>query len=93
MSIETRMDEFEKVADKSEVQKEVIEERMNEFEITGKKSKKSSKRASALPYGLKEHRPCPFCGECMTIHEVKENSAVYVCRNCKKQLIIMTNEQ
>ena len=91
MSIETRMDEFQKVADKVEVEKESINERMNEFETTEKKNKKSSKRASALPYGLKEHRPCPFCGEHMTISEVKENEAEYICQNCKKQVTVTLN--
>ena len=87
MSIESRMDEFEKVSHKEE--KKDVKQRMDEFEEVANKQGSSSKEKSAsLPYGLKRYNTCPYCGEFMEIDEVQGRKGAYKCLSCKKEAII-----
>ena len=87
MSVESRMDEFEKVSDKKTAQD--VSRRMQEFEQVDKSQKYPSKdKSGTLPYGIKRLRPCPECGETMEIHEIKEDEAVYHCKSCGNKLTL-----
>ena len=87
MSIESRMDEFEKVSHNKE--KKDIKKRMDEFEEVAKHQGSSSKEKSAsLPYGLKRYNTCPYCGEFMEIDEVQGRVGTYKCTKCKKEATI-----
>ena len=89
MSVETRMDEFEKVSDKKDIHD--VSSRMAEFEQVDKGSKHSSKdKFGTLPYGIKRVRPCLECGEFMEIQEIKEKEAIYYCKHCDKTISITT---
>ena len=87
MNIESRMDEFKKVADKKMVHEEQIRLRMNEFEEVPRKikfSKDSKEKESELPYGLKRYILCPNCEEIIEIHDMKEKEAIYRCHHCNQ---------
>lgn len=88
MNIESRMDEFKKVADKIMTNEEQIRVRMNEFEEVPRKSQCSKEKESELPYGLKRYILCPHCEEIMEIHEVKEKEAIYRCQHCNQDFKI-----
>lgn len=91
MSIESRMDEFEKVSHKTTEQD--VKERMEEFDPVDKVQKKLTKeKTSTLPYGLKRYKTCPHCGEFMEIHELKETEATYLCKNCKQRTTVKIKE-
>ena len=86
MKIESRMDEFEKIADKKPV--EDVKKRMAEFEQVDRTiSSASSDKESTLPFGLKRYKTCPYCGEIMEIHEISSQKAVYRCKTCHKESI------
>lgn len=88
MSVESRMDEFEKVSDKQKAHD--VSGRMAEFEQVDKTQKHTDKdKNSTLPYGIKRLRPCPECGEFMEIQEIRENKATYYCQGCKKTIDIL----
>ena len=87
MSIESRMDEFEKVAHKKSVTN--VEGRMEEFETVTKEKKLSSKeKISTLPYGVKRFKACTACEEMMEICEFKEHEVVYICKSCGQKVTL-----
>lgn len=84
MSIEKRMQDFEKVSQKQSTAEDV-DSRMEEFEkVIGDTKHVSSEKTGSLPYGLKRYRPCPYCGEFMEIQEVTKNGGTYLCNACNK---------
>lgn len=84
MSIEKRMQEFEKVSDK-QLTTEDVTKRMEEFNKVLEDTKNTSHdKTGSLPYGLKRFRPCPYCGEFMEIQEVTADGGVYQCSSCSK---------
>ncbi|MDF2612335.1 MAG: hypothetical protein K0S71_121 [Clostridia bacterium] len=84
MSIEKRMQDFEKVSEK-QFAAEDVSKRMEEFDkVTADKKRLSNDKTGALPYGLKRYRPCPHCGEFMEIQEVMADGANYLCSSCHK---------
>lgn len=86
MSIETRMDEFEKVSNKEQPQD--VSNRMAEFEAVDKYQKKLSKeKYSTLPYGIKRYKTCPQCDEIMEIHEIKGANVIYKCKTCHQNMV------
>ncbi|MBE6024865.1 MAG: hypothetical protein E7231_17075 [Cellulosilyticum sp.] len=83
MSVESRMDEFEKVSDKKNTHD--VSGRMEEFEQVDKRNKYIDKdKTGVLPYGIKRLKSCPVCGEFMEIQEIKEKDALYYCKGCQK---------
>lgn len=91
MSIESRMDEFERVSNKKLIQD--VPECMDEFESVDKGHILPIKeKTSTLPYGVKRFKTCPSCGEFMEIHELKGEEAIYHCHTCDKHISILINE-
>ncbi len=87
MSVESRMDEFLKVADKQNIRD--VSGRMSEFEQVEKVTQYPSKdRFGTLPYGIKKVKSCPDCGEFIEIQEIKDNTAIYFCEACGKNIYI-----
>jgi len=87
MSIESRMDEFEKVSSKKLATD--ISERMEEFEpIEKDKNLPTKGKTSTLPYGVKRFKTCVMCGEIMEIHEFKEQEVVYTCKSCGQKVTL-----
>ncbi len=87
MSVESRMDEFERVSNKQI--KSDIKGRMEDFKEVDKSQTHTGKeKSSTLPYGLKRFRSCPHCDEFMEIHEVKDKQAIYHCPNCNRRISI-----
>lgn len=88
MNIEQRMNEFRKTGTTKEGSP--VENRMDEFHKPepSKVTKSSSQSASSspLPYGLKSHKPCPFCSGILDLQEVKANEALYLCQDCKREI-------
>lgn len=92
MSIEKRMQEFEKVSQKPESVEDVTK-RMEEFEkVPGAVKQGTHEKTGTLPFGLKRFRPCPHCSEFMEIYEVKKDGADYFCKNCSKVVNVKANE-
>jgi len=84
MSIEKRMQDFEKISEKQQGVEDVPK-RMEEFDkVTADKKRLSNDKTGSLPYGLKRYRPCPHCGEFMEIQEVMKDGATYLCNACCK---------
>ncbi len=84
MSIEKRMQDFEKVSEKNGAS-ENVSKRMAEFnKVIGETKHHSSDKTGLLPFGLKRNRPCPHCGEFMEIQEVTADDATYLCGSCHK---------
>lgn len=84
MSIEKRMQDFEKVSQKQEGVEDVPK-RMAEFDkVPGASKQVSHEKTGSLPFGLKRYRPCPYCGEFMEIQEVIKDEATYLCDACNK---------
>lgn len=91
MSIESRMDEFERVSNKKLVQD--VPKCMDEFEPVDKTPILPIKeKNSTLPYGIKRFKTCPSCGEFMEIHELKDGEAIYQCRTCDKNVSVLINK-
>lgn len=88
MSIDSRMDEFKKVAHK--VKDQDVKGRMEEFKIVDKAQKEDikEKATSTLPHGLKRYRNCLECGEIMEIEELKETEAIYYCKSCNQKISV-----
>ncbi|WP_069999671.1 hypothetical protein [Cellulosilyticum sp. I15G10I2] len=84
MSIEKRMQDFEKVSEKN-LTSEDVSKRMAEFDKVASETKHhSNDKTGSLPYGLKRYRPCPQCGEFMEIQEFAADAATYLCSTCHK---------
>ncbi len=84
MSIEKRMQDFEKVSEKH-LDAEDVSKRMEGFEKVPADTKHiSHDKTGSLPYGLKRFRPCPYCGEFMEIQEFIADGATYLCGSCHK---------
>ena len=83
MSIEKRMQDFEKVSEK-QTASEDVSKRMDEFDKVAESKQASGDKTGALPYGLKRFRPCPHCGEFMEIQEYITGGASYLCKACKQ---------
>lgn len=87
MSIESRMDEFEKISHKKGVTD--VEGRMEEFETIEKEKKLPTKeKISTLPYGMKRFKVCTACDEMMEISEFKEHEVIYICKSCGQKITI-----
>ncbi len=87
MSIESRMDEFEKVSNKKLMTD--ISGRMEEFEPVDKdKNLPTKEKTSTLPYGVKRFKSCALCGEIMEIHEFKEEEVSYICKSCGQKITL-----
>lgn len=87
MSIESRMDEFERVSNKKVMTD--IAGRMEEFETVDKtKNLPTKEKTSTLPYGVKRFKTCAACGEVMEIHEFKEQEVVYTCKSCGQKVTL-----
>lgn len=87
MNVESRMDEFEKVANKEEAHD--VSELMAEFEKVNKAHAEGSKdKQGTLPFGIKSRKPCPECGDFMEIKEIKEDKALYYCKTCRETVVI-----
>lgn len=82
MSIEKRMQDFQKVSDKN-FAPEDVSKRMEDFDKV-KESVQPQKedKTGNLPYGFKRYRPCPKCSEIMEIQELIADKATYVCGSC-----------
>ena len=87
MSIESRMEEFEKVSHKKEVTN--VKERMEGFETIDKDKKIETKeKVSTLPYGVKRFKVCTACDEMMEISEFKTHEVVYICKACGQKMTL-----
>lgn len=87
MSIESRMDEFERVSNKKVVTD--VTGRMGEFEPVDKNQKLPTKeKTSTLPYGVKRLKTCVVCGEMMEIREFKEHEVIYICKSCGQKIAL-----
>lgn len=87
MSIEARMEEFEKVSDKEQIQD--VSSRMAEFKTVDKQQKRlSEEKYSTLPYGIKRYKTCPQCDEIMEIYEIKGSHTIYKCKSCHQYTAI-----
>lgn len=86
MNVESRMDEFKKVADKVMESEEEVALRMDDFEKVSKTAARVKEKESELPYGIRRYIPCQNCEEIMEIHEVKEREAIYRCHHCQREL-------
>ena len=85
MSIESRMDEFERVSNKKIATD--VTGRMEEFEPVDKDQKLPAKeKIITLPYGVKRLKACLTCGEMMEIREFKEDEVVYICKSCGQKI-------
>jgi hypothetical protein len=93
MSIEKRMQDFEKISEK-QLTTEDVSKRMEEFDKVQEDTKRVSReKTGSLPYGLKRYSPCPYCGEFMEIQEVNDKDAAYLCDYCHKTSKIKLNHQ
>lgn len=89
MSIKSRMEGFEKIANKEA--KEDVRERMDEFEkVPQAKGKVHGRKTGDLPYGLKRYIPCEICGDMMEVCEVNQGFAIYKCTTCHQSAQIKT---
>lgn len=87
MSIESRMDEFERVSNKKIATD--VTGRMEEFEPVDKDQKLPAKeKISTLPYGVKRLKACLTCGEMMEIREFKEDEVIYICKSCGQKITL-----
>ena len=87
MSIESRMEEFEKVSHKKEAAD--VKERMEEFETIDKDKKTQDKeKESTLPYGVKRFKVCTACDEMMEISEFKAHEVIYICKACGQKMTL-----
>lgn len=87
MSIESRMDEFERVSNKKKVTD--VTGRMEEFDSVDKDQKLPTKeKTSTLPHGVKRLKACSACGEMMEIREFKEYEVIYICKSCGQKLTL-----
>lgn len=83
MSIEKRMDEFKKVADKQNTHD--VSKQMDEFkEVIKMKSHLKQDISGELPYHIKRYKICDRCGEPMEIQEINKDKAIYYCATCQK---------
>lgn len=91
MSVESRMEGFEKVANKEEAHD--VSKLMDEFQEVYKAHKTASKdKLAALPFGIKSVRLCPECGEFMEIKEIMEGKAIYYCKGCREDISIIVEK-
>lgn len=85
MSIEKRMDEFKKVADKQKAHD--VSKQMDEFkEVYKIKPKIKQDTSGELPYHIKRYRICDRCSEPMEIQEIHKDKAIYYCTTCQKRV-------